>query len=467
MRSVTLLKFQINYFEKITQKIDIFSIESQTCRGITNKYSNCFMSASTQLLLGSCMYNFLLPENPVSELLENLNAFHKNITQSKNGAIPFDFKMKLGSSSVKVSVFGDILLYVAAVDYRVREYSDADKLLCVIIYKVFQQNSIFCPSESILIDQSRCVKCGSITGNSRKDNHLSDAVFALSQPTNLKSFIWGQCFCSLLTKSKSSYDDPVILQGTFMLQSPQVLLISLVRSLDHLLVIKTQIAVLQKLDISDFRGIKYSDDATNGYQPVGSINSEGNSTTTVHHVAYLKCSTGVIRINDSNIQHYSDSILESKQFMSTSHTLFYVSTSCIESENEVLQDYVLRLHLQRKVQDILGYSEPTSTLSSSNQSIFASVEIINDFFTILERSVSDINCLPTATQWYLDWERKRLGGVVKLAFDKENVMFKVYIPVNENENHWILVIVFPKGELVVSYDLLKTDFKRNVFNELP
>ena len=75
-------------------------------------------------------------------------------------------------------------------------------------------------------------------------------------------------------------------------------------------------------------------------QPIWSlsfgVNSEGNSTTTVHHVSYLKCYTGVIRINDSNIQHYSNSILESKQFMSTSHTLFYVSTSCIESENEVL-----------------------------------------------------------------------------------------------------------------------------------
>ena len=94
------------------------------------------------------------------------------------------------------------------------------------------------------------------------------------------------------------------------------------------------------------------------------------------------------------------------------------------------------------------------------------MEIINGFFTILERSFSDINCLPTVTQWYVDWERKRLGGVVKLAFDKENVTFKVYIPVNENENHWILVIVFPKGELVASYDPLKTDFKRNVLNEL-
>ena len=94
IRSVTLLKFQINYFEKIIQKIDIFSIQSQTCRGITNQYNNCFMSASTQPLLGSCMYNFLLPENSVSDLLENLNVFYKNITQSKNGAIPFDFKMK-------------------------------------------------------------------------------------------------------------------------------------------------------------------------------------------------------------------------------------------------------------------------------------------------------------------------------------------------------------------------------------
>ena len=35
----------------------------------------------------------------------------------------------------------------------------------------------------------------------------------------------------------------------------------------------------------------------------------------------------------------------------------------------------------------------------------------------------------------------------------------LYIPVNENENYWILVIVFPKAKLVVSYDPLKTVFK--------
>ena len=48
--------------------------------------------------------------------------------------------------------------------------------------------------------------------------------------------------------------------------------------------------------------------------------------------------------------------------MSTTHTLLYVSTSCLESENEVLQNYVLRLPLQTQVQDIiLEYYEPTST----------------------------------------------------------------------------------------------------------
>ena len=51
-------------------------------------------------------------------------------------------------------------------------------------------------------------------------------------------------------------------------------------------------------------------------------------------------------------------------------------------------------------------------------------------------------------------------------------MFKpLDIPVNENENHWILAIAFPKTKVVVSDDLLNTDFKRkaseiNVFKEL-
>ena len=111
------------------------------------------MSASIQLLLGSCMCSFLLSENVVSsefrggsrtaatskmerfviivnglkpltiitkrsildvatvldpplELLENLHVVHKKLSQSKSGAVPFDFKLKLGRSSVKRSVLG-------------------------------------------------------------------------------------------------------------------------------------------------------------------------------------------------------------------------------------------------------------------------------------------------------------------------------------------------------------------------
>ena len=77
----------------------------------------------------------------------------------------------------------------------------------------------------------------------------------MGQPTNLESLLWGQCCCNLLTKSNSCSDDPVILQGSFILESPQVLLISTVRSLDNLVIIKARIVVLQKLDISNFRGI--------------------------------------------------------------------------------------------------------------------------------------------------------------------------------------------------------------------
>ena len=57
---------------------------------------------------------------------------------------------------------------------------------------------------------------------------------------------------------------------------------------------------------------------------------------------------------------------------------------------------------------------------------------------------------------------------------KENVVAQqlLYIPANENENHWILVIAFPNEKL--SYDFLNTDFKKkgfrniiNVFSKLP
>ena len=51
--------------------------------------------------------------------------------------------------------------------------------------------------------------------------------------------------------------------------------------------------------------------------------------------------------------------------MSTTYTFFYISNNCLKPEIEVLQDYVLRLPIQRQVQDIiLGYSELTSTFIS-------------------------------------------------------------------------------------------------------
>ena len=118
------------------------------------------MSASIQIFVGAWMYNFLLSENSVSsELLENLHVGHKRFTQSKTGVVTFDFKMKLGSTFVKRSILKEILLYLTAVCTD-REYSNAEELLCVIVYRVFQQNSIFCLFESILIYLTCSVKCG-------------------------------------------------------------------------------------------------------------------------------------------------------------------------------------------------------------------------------------------------------------------------------------------------------------------
>ena len=86
--------------------------------------------------------------------------------------------------------------------------------------------------------------------------------------------------------------------------------------------------------------------STNTYQCIGSINFESNT------VAYLKCFTRVIKLNDGNIQYYSENILNRNQVLSTTHTLFYMSTSYLESENEVLK-YVLRIPLQRQIHDII------------------------------------------------------------------------------------------------------------------
>ena len=79
-----------------------------------------------------------------SELLENLHVVHKRLTQSKNGVFTFDFKMRLGSNVLYVerTVLGEILLCITVGVYRDGEYSNAEELLCVIVYIVFRQNSI-------------------------------------------------------------------------------------------------------------------------------------------------------------------------------------------------------------------------------------------------------------------------------------------------------------------------------------
>ena len=93
------------------------------------------------LFVGPWMYSVLLSENSVSsELLENLHVDHKRLTQPKNGVVTFDFKMNLGSTFVKRSILREILLYLTAVVCTDREYSNAEELLCVIIYIVFRQH---------------------------------------------------------------------------------------------------------------------------------------------------------------------------------------------------------------------------------------------------------------------------------------------------------------------------------------
>ena len=124
---------------------------------------------------------------------------------------------------------------------------------------MFQQNSIFCAFESKLIDLSRCVKCGSITGNSRKKTHLCVAVFVMSQPTNLLSVLWGQYFCNL---PQNQNPGAMILWLYTVLSCLKLLRFVFFRQLDRSLhnfaVIKAQIFVPQKFYISDFRRIKHN-----------------------------------------------------------------------------------------------------------------------------------------------------------------------------------------------------------------
>ena len=124
----------------------------------------------------------LLSENSMSsESLENLLVVHKRLTQSKNGVFTFDFKMRLGSTFVERTVLGEILLCITVGVYRDGEYSNAEELLCVIVYIVFRQNSIL--SVWVYINLSWSAKYESITENSRK-KILRVLAFAMGRPTN-------------------------------------------------------------------------------------------------------------------------------------------------------------------------------------------------------------------------------------------------------------------------------------------
>ena len=139
----------------------------------TNRCNNLYMSASMQLLLGSCMYNFLPAKNSVSsELLENLNFVHKKSYSIKQRCCSICFQ------------------------------NEIRKFICQ--EKCFRRNFVLCYSSRLkrrvtLRHHLQSVSiCESITGNSRKENYLRVAVFAMSQATNLKSLLWRQYFCSSL-----------------------------------------------------------------------------------------------------------------------------------------------------------------------------------------------------------------------------------------------------------------------------
>ena len=89
--------------------------------------------------------------------------------------------------SFKRSILREILLYLTAVCTD-REYSNAEELLCVIVYRVFRQNSIFCLFESILIYLTCSAKCGSITENLKKKIFLLWFLQWVSQPIWFFSF---------------------------------------------------------------------------------------------------------------------------------------------------------------------------------------------------------------------------------------------------------------------------------------
>ena len=172
-----LEKLKLKQIENINQRIHIHRLERRV----------------EGLLIGAIcsticwIYSFLLSENSMSsKLLENLHVVHKRLIQSKNGAFTFDFEIRLGITFVERTVLGEILLCITVGVYRDGEYSNAEELLCVIVYIVFRQNSIL--SVWVYINLSWSAKYESITENSRKKFFVFWFLQWVGQPISFFSF---------------------------------------------------------------------------------------------------------------------------------------------------------------------------------------------------------------------------------------------------------------------------------------
>ena len=172
-----LEKLKLKQTENTNQRIRIHSLERRVEWLVTGTICSTIC----------WIYSFLLSENSMfSELLENLHVVHKRLTQSKNGVFTFDFKMRLGSTFVDGTVLREILLYITVGVYRDGEYSNAEELLCVIVYIVFRQNSIL--SVWVYINLSWSAKYESITENSRKKFFVFWLLQWVGQPISFFSF---------------------------------------------------------------------------------------------------------------------------------------------------------------------------------------------------------------------------------------------------------------------------------------
>ena len=172
-----------------------------------------------------------------------------------------------------------------------------------------------------------------------------------------------------------------------------------------------------------------------------------------------------------------DSFMELPAVQSSSHLLFYFLQEEPSSQN-VTQDIVTLPRAERRkiAKYWFGLLEPGPTqinamdLRTLCHKKQLNGAIISHFFFVVAKNCSDRKALAASTTFYENLREDRLScSEVSSLLAKADfkALDAVIIPINVNENHWIVASIYPKARCIVVVDSLRDHGqRRSVFSRL-